>query len=60
MKRDHGLPPGDAARLAGVSPDYLRKLDSELRPERLPNGHRRYSVAVVERFAAKRAAARRG
>ena len=60
MKRDHGLPPGDAARFLGVSPDYLRKLDGELQPVRLPNGHRRYRVAVVEKFAAKRAAARRG
>ena len=50
----HLMTVADVARVLELGPDRVRALDSELAPIRLPNGHRRYSVEAVERYASKR------
>jgi hypothetical protein len=47
---------GQVAGLFGVSRSRVYQFDAELRPERCACGARVYSAAVVEAFAARRAA----
>lgn len=47
---------GDVAAALGLSVDYVRSLDQELKPERKPNGYRAYDPDVVEEVIAKRSA----
>lgn len=52
MKIDkHTMTTGDVARALGLSVARINQLDEKLQPARLPNGHRRYDPAQVERFA---------
>lgn len=54
----HVMTPGDVARVLGVSPDWVRTMDRDLKPVKIENGHRRYDPTVVERVAKRRAAVR--
>lgn len=56
----HLMTPGDAARVLGVTPTWVRTMDKQLKPVQLENGHRRYDPEVVARVAEKRRAAVRG
>jgi hypothetical protein len=47
---------GQVAGLFGVSRSRVYQFDAELHPTRCPCGARVYSAAVVEAFAARRAA----
>ena len=54
MKFEPLMPIADVARAAGISTERVRQLDDELKPVRLPNGHRRYRASAVEALIAKR------
>lgn len=43
------LRPAQVAQLLGITVPALRRMDAELKPERTPGGHRRYSPSVIEK-----------
>ena len=45
---DYLLTSGTVARLLGLSNERVRQLDDELRPQRGPNGYRRYRLRDVQ------------
>jgi DNA-binding transcriptional MerR regulator len=54
---DETISTADAARIVGVSPQYLARIDHILRPDHDARGHRLYSRKKIEHYAMLRATA---
>ncbi len=54
---DEKVGTADAARIVGVTPQYLGRIDHILRPDHDARGHRQYSRRAIEKYAVLRATA---